>query len=50
MFFSFVLNFLKIQTDVIIQQTQRNNNKPPAEPITLNKITLFFELFSLFDV
>ena len=46
--FLFDLNFLKIPTDITIQQTQRNNNKPPAEPTVLNKITLFFALGLLF--
>ena len=36
-----------MQTDIIIQQTQRNNDKP-AEPIPLNRI--FFLSALLFDV
>ena len=31
-----------------MQQTQRNNDKPPAKPIALNRITFFSAL--LFDV
>ena len=45
--FFFDLIFLKMQTDVIIQQTQRNNDPPPAEPIALNSITLFLIILSL---
>ena len=38
----FDLNFMKIQTNIIIQQKQRNNDKPPTEAIALNKITSSF--------
>ena len=47
--FLFELNFLKIQTDIIMQQTQTKNDKPPTEPMALNRITLSFILVSLFD-
>ena len=47
--FLFDINFWQIQTDIIVQQTQRNNNKPPAEPITINKISASIVLVSLFD-
>ena len=45
--FLFDINFWQIQTDIIMQQAQRNTNKPPAEPITLDKISLSFVLFGL---
>ena len=45
--FLFDLFFLKMQTDVIMQQTRRNNDLPPAEPIALNSITLFLIIVSL---
>ena len=48
--FLFDLNFIKIQTDIIMQQTQRNIDKPPAEPIALNSITLLFVILLLLDV
>ena len=46
--FDFIL--LKIQIDIIIQQIQRNNDKPPPEPIALNRITFLFVLVSTLDV
>ena len=48
--FPFDFNFMKIQTDIIKQQTQRNNDPPPAETIVLNSIALFFLLVSLLEL
>ena len=47
--FLFDLFFLKIQTDIIMQQTQKNNDPPPAEPIALNSMTLLFVAVPLLE-
>ena len=44
------LKFIKIQTEIIIKQTQRNNNKPPAEPTEIKRITFLFVLVSLLEL
>ena len=46
----FDLILSKMQTDIIMQQIQRNNDKPPAEPIAMNRIVLPFVLVSILDV
>ena len=45
--FLFDIIFWEMQADIIVQQTQRNNDPPPAEPIALNSITLLFVSVSL---
>ena len=44
------LKFIKIQTKIIMQQTQRNNNKPPAEPTEIKRTTFLFVLVSLLEL
>ena len=47
--FLFDLFFFKMQTDIVMQQIQRNNDPPLAEPIALNSMTLLFVLVTLLE-
>ena len=38
-----------MQTDIVMQQIQRNNDPPLAEPIALNSMTLLFVLVPLLE-